>query len=486
MNTDSDPLNAVEAYGSWVAVCPRHWDDTAIESAHRQLIDTVAVMLPGALEPSAQAVLKTVSAWGGSNGPGANVVGNTHPLPGPWAALVNGTAAHALDFDDNFDPPKAHASAVLYPAIFAVADTGNISGMAVLDAYIVGLQIMGRVGQGVNPVHRNRGWHATATVGVFGAAAACSRLLKLTAEQSSHALSLASSMSSGFMSQFGTMAKSLHAGLAAKGGVVAAALAQQGMQAGRNTLDSPTGMNTLMVGPDREQLKRELTGAEHGQTLSFEVNNIGTPLQITEYGFRVKRFPNCGSAHRAMDILLELMQGHGLKGSDIEKIKVYAPKSHLDNLFYPDPVNGLEAKFSMQYALACLMETGYCKLQDFTDDAVARAEVRAHFGKIQLHPIDQLESACPTRLTLNSRNKKQYELFAGMPRGSLAAPFTTAQYWEKFEACAAGLLDSEQTRALRQSLAGFAGLVRASDMTRHFAVNFGANNRAGSKKQGHA
>jgi 2-methylcitrate dehydratase PrpD len=287
------------------------------------------------------------------------------------------------------------------------------------------------------------------------------------------------------MSQFGTMAKSLHAGLAAKGGVVAAALAQQGMQAGRDTLDGPTGMNTLMVGPDRDQLKSDLTGAEHGQTLSFEVNSIGTPLHITEYGFRVKRFPNCGSAHRAMDILLELIQGHGIKGAEIEKVGVYAPKSHLDNLFYPDPVNGLEAKFSMQYALACLIETGYCKLQDFTDNAVLRSEIRAHFGKIQLHPIDQLESVCPTRLTVTCRHNKKYELSANMPKGSLAAPFTTAQYWEKFEACAAGLLDSDQTRALRQTLAGFAGMARVGDMTRHFAVDLHSNDRARGKKQKH-
>src|SRR5690606_852739 len=138
----------------------------------------------------------------------------------PWAALVNGAAAHALDFDDNFDPAKAHASAVLVPAILALAEgrAGEppISGFAMLDAYIVGLQIMGRTGQGVNPYHRDRGWHATATLGAIGAAAACARLLRLSAGQAAHALSLATSMASGSMAQFGTMAKPLHAGLAAK------------------------------------------------------------------------------------------------------------------------------------------------------------------------------------------------------------------------------------------------------------------------------
>lgn len=471
MSQESSTVNVVEAYGAWVANCPVSWSTEALDSAHRQLIDTVAVMIPGAIEPSASSVLQTVSAWGNGE-KGSRVAGSAACLPEPWAALVNGTAAHALDFDDNFDPSKTHASAVLYPAILALADVHGKSGMEVLDAYIVGLQIMGRVGQGVNPVHRNRGWHATATVGVFGAAAACARLLKLDASQSAHALSLASSMSSGFMSQFGSMAKSLHAGLAAKGGVLSAALARQGMQAGRHTLDGPTGMNTLMVGPDRDELRKGLTGAEHGQTLRFETDHIGEPLHITEYGFRVKRFPNCGSAHRAMDILLEILQSRGLAPEEILSIVVEAPKSHLDNLFYHKPVNGLEAKFSMQYALACLLATGYCGLQDFSDEAVARPEVRMWFNRIQLRPVDVLESVFPTRLTVLCTNNRQYQLSASMPRGSLAAPFTTAQYWEKYDACVNGMLNVEQAAALKQALSGFQKLALASDMSKCFAVNF--------------
>lgn len=470
MKTESPPVNVVEAYGAWIAGCPVDWSHAAYESAHRQLIDTVAVMIPGAVEPSAQAALKTVSAWGGA-GAGANVVGSKAQYPAPWAALVNGTAAHALDFDDNFDPPKAHASAVLYPAILPLADVHGKSGMEVLDAFIVGLQIMGRVGQGVNPVHRNRGWHATATVGVFGAAAASARLLKLDAEQSGHALSLASSMSSGFMSQFGSMAKSLHAGLAAKGGVVAAALAQNGMQAGKHTLDGPTGMNTLMVGPDRDELRKGLTGAEHGQTLTFETERIGEPLHITEYGFRVKRFPNCGSAHRAMDLLLEILQNNPVHPDDIITVIVEAPKSHLDNLFYHTPVNGLEAKFSMQYALACLMATGYCGLQDFSDEAVARPELRRLFSSIQLRPVDKLESEFPTRLTVLTTDGRQYQGTAYMPRGSIKSPFTIAQYWEKYDACVRGLLDPAQAQSLKEVLRDFHTLERASDMTRLYAVN---------------
>ena len=205
--------NPVLAYGRWLADTPADWPEPAWESAHRQFIDVIAVTIPGAVEPVTRRVFETVRDWGAGR---ATAIGFGTLLAAPWAALVNGTAAHALDFDDNFDPAKAHATAVLAPAILALAEQEGASGRACLDAYIAGLQILGRVGQGVNPAHRNRGWHATATVGTIGAAAACARLLRLDAETAGHALSIATSMAAGFMSQFGTMTKPVHAGLAAK------------------------------------------------------------------------------------------------------------------------------------------------------------------------------------------------------------------------------------------------------------------------------
>jgi 2-methylcitrate dehydratase PrpD len=160
--------NPVLAYGRWLAETPPDWPDAAWEAAHRAFIDIVAVTIAGAVEPVTRRVFATVKEWGA--GPAA-AIGQGARLAAPWAALVNGTAAHALDFDDNFDPAKAHATAVLAPAILALAEQEGASGRAALDAYVAGLQILGRVGQGVNPTHRNRGWHATATVGAIGAAA---------------------------------------------------------------------------------------------------------------------------------------------------------------------------------------------------------------------------------------------------------------------------------------------------------------------------
>jgi 2-methylcitrate dehydratase PrpD len=440
----------VTAYGRWLAETPADWPEAAWRSAHLQFIDVLAVTVPGACEPVTRRLFGAVRGWGEGK---ATAIGFGCGLAAPWAALVNGTAAHALDFDDNFDPAKAHATAVLAPAILALAEEEGSSGRACLDAYIAGLQILGRVGQGVNPVHRNRGWHATATVGAIGAAAACARLLRLDAERAAHAVSMATSMAAGFMSQFGTMTKPLHAGLAAKSGVMAACLARAGIDAGRGTLDGPTGMNRLMVGPDYERLRDTLTHVEHGQNLRFETDRIGDPLLILSSGFRVKRFPNCGSAHRAMDGLLELVSRHGFAADDVAEIVVSAPVSHLNNLMYTCPQDALQAKFSLEYGLAVALLTGTCTLGDFDDAKVARPEVRALYPRIRRDPVDKAEGEFPTRVAVTLKDGRSFEEAVPMPVGSLAAPFSEAQYRAKLDGCVAGLLDEAAAAKLREALA---------------------------------
>ena len=441
--------NPVIAYGRWLAETPQAWPGAARESAHRQFIDILAVAIPGAGEPATRHVLATVADWG--EGP-ATVIGAGRGLAAPWAALVNGTAAHALDFDDNFDPAKAHATAVLVPAILALGEQEGASGADCLDAYIAGLQILGRTGQGLNPTHRNRGWHATATVGAIGAAAACARLLRLDGAQAAHALSLATSMAAGFMSQFGTMAKPLHAGLAAKAGVMAASLARTGLTAGEGTFDGPTGMNRLMVGPDYERLRDTLAHVEHGQTLRFETESVGEPLLILSSGLKNKRFPNCGSAHRAMDGLLELRERHGFAAGEVVAIDVRAPVSHLNNLMYTDPVDPLQAKFSLEYGLACVLLGGRCGLAEFEPERVARPEVRALYPRIRRHPVDASEGEFPTEVQVTLASGEILRAAVAMPCGSLAAPFSIEEFWAKFDDCTASVMAADAQEDARKAL----------------------------------
>ncbi len=456
-------MTAVEMLGAWVAETPPTWPDDALHQAKRSFIDTIGVMIPGAREPATRIMVETAASWG----VGKSVVfGSNQKQAPPFAALVGGTAAHALDFDDNFDPAKAHASAVLVPAILAAGDDLDVTGLQAFDAYIVGLQVMGRVGQGVNPFHRARGWHATATIGAIGAAAAVARLLKLDAIKSAHAISISTSMAGGFMSQFGTMTKPAHAGFAAQGGVMAAYMAAGGLTAGADTLDGPRGMGTLMVGPDVDALRTALQGtAEHGQTLTFPDTPVGEPLHILEYGLKVKRFPNCGSIHRALDGLLQLRHEHELSPDNIARIVVRAPRAHLNNLMYERPVDGMQAKFSLEYGLACGLVTGGARLADYTDEAVLRPDVRREMKKVAREAVDKLESEFDTEVhvTLVSGETVQTSIY--MPVGSKAHPMTDDQLWDKFEACISDVLGAKNSTELKHQLMAMGGDEPLSSVT---------------------
>lgn len=463
----TDPTNPLAAYGRWLAEVPADWPDEAVDIAYRQFIDAMAAMIPGGQAPVVRKIRGLLEAWSPGD---CSAVASRTGLSLPSAAMLNATAAHALDFDDNFDPAKAHISCVMWPAILNVAEELGSSGAECMDAYLAAIQIVGRIGQGVNPPHRKRGWHATATIGVLGTAAAVARMLKLDATQSAMAISLATSVSGGFMSQFGTMAKPLHAGNAARGGIQSAFFAREGVTAGWHTLDGPIGMNTLMVGPDREALRAAIREPEHGQTLTFETESIGEPLLIVEHRFRVKRFPTCGSAHRSLDVMTDLMSEHGFGGDDIDRIEVHAPAMHLKNLMYERPETELEGKFSIEYPLACLLITGNCTLADFTDQALQRPGHRALFERIHRFPIDRPETEVDTTLRVRLKDGRAFEKSRFMPRGSKADPYPTSQYWKKFDECTGLVMAPGDQRRLRDRVADFLSLERAGDIAEAFAV----------------
>ena len=425
--------NPLVEIADWTAHRPSDWSDEAFEVAHNALIDTLACMIAGAPQSAIQRLYALVSNWGEG---GVTIIGYSKSLSPPWAALLNGASAHVLDYDDNFDPAKAHASAVLVPALLAVGEEQGRTIGELLDAYIVGLQVMGHVGQAVNPFHRNRGWHATATMGAIGVAAGVARLLRLEPDQTAHAISMATSRAGGFMSQFGTDTKPLHAGFAASGGVQSALMAQAGLTAGFNTLDGDHGLRKLMVGPDVEDRAREMMGRdEHGQSTSFLPGRIADPLHILAYGLKVKRFPNCGSVHRALDGTLELLEAHKLQGGDVDHILVRAPGSHLRNLQYENPQTPSEARFSLEYNLAVALHQGQVGLADFTPEAIARPEIRASFAKVVKEPVEKLESEFPTQVLIRTTAGDTYSVKVAMPVGSRQHPLSRPQLLAKLDDC---------------------------------------------------
>ncbi len=212
------------------------------------VLDTVGVTLAGASEPAGRIVQAVVASEGGD---ACRVFGTTTRASASGAALANGTAAHALDYDDMCFVSLAHPSAPLVPAALAAGELEGSTGCDVLDAYVVGFEIEARLGRLMNPRHYQRGWHCTATLGTIGATAAVSRLLRLNANAASQALAIAASEASGLKENFGTMVKPLHAGLAARNGIHAGLLAKGGMTASALALDGPQGFLHAM---DGEQL----------------------------------------------------------------------------------------------------------------------------------------------------------------------------------------------------------------------------------------
>lgn len=448
--TSPDTPSPLAAYGQWVADAPRDWSQEALNIARRALIDTLACMVPGAFDSAPLKLWSVLEHWG--SGP-SRAVAKADCLAPPSAALFNGTAAHALDFDDNFDPAKAHASAVLYPALLALADAEDSTIADLLDGYIVGLQILGKVGQAVNPYHRSRGWHATGTLGAIGAAAAGARLLRLNSEQSAHAISISTSLAGGFMSQFGSDTKPLHAGLAAAGGVQAALFARAGISANEDTLDGPTGLRILMVGADANSLAESMAGtAEHGQTMRFDPTSVGVPLHIIEHGLKIKRFPNCGSLHRALDGLLALMEENHLQAEDIETVFVRAPAAHLRNLMHEDPQTPAEAKFSLEYSLAAALLQKGIGLSDYEHDAIFRERVRTAMPKIAKEYVDSLESEFSTEVHITLTNGAKHEISIAMPVGSKAVPMSDQQVWQKLETCLVAAPEFDKSDRLLEAL----------------------------------
>ena len=447
----TDTINPLLAFADWTANTSDAWSDLALTRARDAFLDVVSVCIPGAQEDVTKTVLGVAASWG--QGP-CTVIGHTQKLSAPMAAMVNGTAAHALDFDDNFDPAKAHATAVLAPALLAVAEARDISGERLLDAYIVGLQIMGRVGQGVNPFHRSRGWHATATLGCVGTAAGCARLIGLDADRTAHAISLSTSLAGGFMSQFGTMTKPLHAGLAAAGAVQAAELAEAGITAGKDTLHAPNGMGTLMVGQDVAELRDFMKDRdEYGQKVDFPVRDIGKPLMIEKYGLKVKRFPNCGSVHRSLDALLELRETHDLCADDVTDIFVRAPAAHLRNLMYDRPKNSMEAKFSLEYGLAVGLLKGSAGLGDYAEEVItADPVVNKLLPLVRKEYVEKLESDFPTEVHLTLKGGSVVSTSVKMPVGSSSAPLSEEQLIQKFDACAANTITPAQGDRIKTSI----------------------------------
>jgi 2-methylcitrate dehydratase PrpD len=408
----------------------------ARRAAARALLDTVGVTLAGAAEPAARTVQGVVRQNGG--GP-CGVLGTDLRASAADAALANGTAAHALDYDDMCFVSLAHPSAPLVAAALATGEADGVSGRDLLDAYIVGFEVEGRLGRAMNPRHYQRGWHCTSTLGTIGAAAAASRLLRLDVGATDHALAIAASEASGLKDNFGSMVKPLHAGLAARNGVLAALLAQAGMTASAAAIAGPQGFLAAM-------------DSEHPSLEPFAAD-LGDRWEIVDTGITVKLYPSCAGTHPTLDALLELKRREQFDVEQIEAIEIGVDPIVPTILLYDRPSSGLEGKFSMPFCAAAAMVHGRVGIDTFGASALRDHDILALQARVTMEIDPTLDASAPSltqaHVTVRLTDGRVLTASANGARGHPEQPASAEELATKFTSCATQTLSPEQSvRAL--------------------------------------
>jgi 2-methylcitrate dehydratase PrpD len=421
--------------------CARlQWQDlpaSAVHWAKVGLLDTLGVTLAGSREPAARIAVASLDL-----APGPSLLlGSRQRVGALDAALVNGTAAHALDFDDCNNTLGGHPSAPVLPALLALAESAPTNGRDFLLAYVAGFEVETKIALAVNFHHYQKGWHPTATLGVFGAAAACARLMGLDAQRTATALAIAASFASGIKANFGTMTKPLHVGHCARNGLLAARLAQRGFSANsQRVFEHEHGFLDVFNGPGTYDVARAISA-------------WAAPLDIVAPGIAIKQYPCCGSTHPALDAMLRLVREQRLQAADVERVEAWIHPRRLQHTNRPKPCSPLDAKFSLQYVLARALVDGHVALQDFEASAHQDPRVLAVLPRIAVAGCDagMFDAANHfggrVRVTLRSGAVHEATVDQALGRTS-DHPLPQPLLEEKFALCAQSVLSAATAAAV--------------------------------------
>lgn len=339
----------------------------AIEKSKKVVADTVAVILAGARSEVTEPLLAYLDLAGEpGNSP---VIGTAKRCSAEMAALVNGSFGHALDFDDVLSMMPAHPSAIIVAVLMADLERHPLSGAGFIEAHVAGVEVGGKIGLGITTGHYHRGFHGTGTLGIFCGVAALAKAWKLEPAAIQTAFGIAASMASGLRRNFGTMTKPLHTGWAARSALAAVRLAMCGFTAAPDILEAKSGFFAA-YGVGKSDVANTVAG-------------LGKPWVITDPGIALKKFPCCYATHRGIDGILALRKKHGFTAADVVRADCRMPPGGMQVLTYDDPQAGLEAKFSMQYAIAAGILDGECTLSTFSDEAVRRPAIRELLQRVR-------------------------------------------------------------------------------------------------------
>jgi 2-methylcitrate dehydratase PrpD len=400
----------------------------AVETAKIAVRDCLGVALAGSREEDARIAAEIARQERAREE--TSVIGQGFRTSALNAALANGTAAHALDFDHSFTI-MGQPTAPVAPATFALGEALGANGRQIIEAYVAGFEVTAKLVHSLQDSAHD-GWHAPSTLGSFGAAAACSKLLGVDAAKTQMALGITASMASGIVANFGTMTKPLHVGLGARNGVLAAKLAAGGYTANVKALEGGFGFYQVLHEntPIREQAIEEL----------------GRSYALVTDGLRIKPYPCGGLTHQVIDSVLEFKGKNGLTAEMIDRVDVDVVKHTFDRIVFRVPQTGIQGKFCMPYLVARAIIDGKIGLHIFTDSAVRDQNVLKLAERVQMNLDPNLKKSDaagrPCRVTVRLRNGQTFTREAQHAKGGPEYPMTEAELRDKFTECAREAIDA--------------------------------------------
>ena len=397
-----------------------------VKRAKLLILDTVGIIIRARHDAeSTKSLISAVKKLDLNNGK-CQVFSDTNRYVPSAAALINGTLAHSLDFDDTHAEASLHSSAPILAAAFAAAQMKNCSGQELITACVLGYEIQIRLGlAGGSSAHYQRGFHPTATCGVFGAAAAAGHIVGLNKEQFISAFGIALSQSSGSM-QFlndGSWTKRSHVGQAAQNGLNSAILAGEGFKGPKEAFEGKWGyLNSFVSGGD-------LSKALEGLGEKYETLNLG-----------VKPYPSCRYSHAAIDGLLALKKEVNFNVDELEGVDIGLSETALNIIGYPieekqNPENVVDGQFSMPFCAALVLKNGSFTWDDYKLN-LKNDDILNLCKRVNVSPNKQAEECCPKYMSANVKIKvsgKVYEKFIKIPKGDPENFMTDQEFEDKFD-----------------------------------------------------
>lgn len=409
-----------------------HIPAPVVHEAKRALIDCLGVAFAGSHDPVVEKTLTVYAARGGK--PEVRLAGHDRKLDLLSATLLNGVAAHALDFDDTHADFFYHGTVPVAPAVWSLGEVLHCTGRELLTAFIAGWEVGARIARAVYPALYLKGWQGTATVGTFAAAAAAGKLLGLDVHGLRNAIGLAAAQAGGTRQMLGTMSKPFQVGKASMNGVLAALLSKEGVTSALSALEAPLGFAAL-------------TAPVFDLALAVRGGNDSYELLRNTY----KPYPCCLKHHAVVDAFLELRRDHAVGPGQLRHALVRVNPTVLDTANVEAPTTGPEGKFSVQHSAAVALADGAAGLPQYTDARVQDPALAALRTKLQF-VADPAVGSTQCEATVQCIDGATLSLRIAHARGSIDEPLSDDEIEAKFHGAAAQVVGERQLQATLRSL----------------------------------